>query len=354
MKTLLEPVYRTRVQSIAGIDDMARELGRDLAPMLVRHGLSPTIMSQMDAYISYSAMCAVLEGCADEWNCPDLGLRMAKLQNWNILGPVGLAVRLAKTVEEAMLKLADHMAIHSTGFHTYIEEHAQGSSRHASLVFVAKPGAGAGRQVIEHSLYVARNILSMLAGAHFFKPTSVSFQHGAPANAAAVRRAFDCSILYHESVNAIHFEAQVLRAPNVMCDPSYAPMIEAYFEKLRPQLDIDLVQAVRNLISNLIATDKCSLAGVAECYRIHPRTLQRRLSEKGISFAEILDDYRKAFALDMVARRAMPLVKIGDALGYADQSTFNQAFRRWTGTTPTLFALQGLPPMPSPTALQAH
>jgi AraC-like DNA-binding protein len=56
-----------------------------------------------------------------------------------------------------------------------------------------------------------------------------------------------------------------------------------------------------------------------------------------------LDDYRKALALDLVAHRSMPLIKIADALGYADQSTFNQAFRRWTGTTPTMFAEQGPP-----------
>jgi AraC-like DNA-binding protein len=340
MKALLEPVYRTRVQSIAGIDELARELGQDLEPLLLRCGLTPAIMAQADAYISYSVMCDLMEACALQWNCPDLGLRMARAQNWNILGPVGLAVRLATTVEQAMAKLADHMAIHSTGFRTYVKQDAVGGVRRASLVFVVKPGAGAGRQVIEHSLYVARNILSMLAGTRTFKPASVSFQHGAPPNAAAVRRAFECPILYHEEINAVHFDADVLRAPNVMCDPSYAPMIEAYFEKLRPQFEVDLVQAVRNMIGNLISTGKCSLVGAAECYGVHPRTLQRHLQAKDVSFAEILDDYRKTLALDLVARRAMPLVKIGDVLGYADQSTFNQAFRRWTGTTPTRFAAQ--------------
>jgi AraC-like DNA-binding protein len=336
MKTSLEPVYRTRVQSIAGIDDMARKLGQDIEPMLRRFGLSPGILSQADAYISYRAMCDLMEACATQWNCPDLGLRMAKAQYWNILGPVGLAVRLAATVEQAMAKLADHMALHSTGFHTYIEE--RGAGRQASLVFIVKPGADAGRQVIEHSLYVARNILTMLAGARAFKPASVGFRHAAPANAAAVRRAFDCPVVYGAQFDTIDFDAEVLRAPNVMCDRSHAPMIEAYFEKVRPRFDVDLVQAVRDMIGNLIATGKCSLAGAAECYRVHPRTLQRHLRAQGMSFAGILDDYRKRLALDLVARRALPLVKIGDALGYADQSTFNQAFRRWTGTTPTLFA----------------
>lgn len=30
----------------------------------------------------------------------------------------------------------------------------------------------------------------------------------------------------------------------------------------------------------------------------------------------------------------MPLSQVADALGFADQSVFNQAFRRWTNETP--------------------
>jgi AraC-like DNA-binding protein len=341
MTSPLQPAYRTRIQAIAGMDQIATELGRDLAPMLARYGLPPAPLCRAEADIPYSAMCALVEGCALEWHCPDLGLRLARLQNLDILGPLGLAVRLAATVEQAMARLAEHMSIHSTGFHTYIEKHAAGGGGQASLVFIARPGAGAGRQVVENALSVARNIFATLAGPKSFKPGSVSLQHGAPpleASAASVRRYFDCPVMYGESLNALHFDAGVLGAPNLLCDMAYAPLIEAYMASLRPQPDMDIVHAVRNRISNLIATGNCSLAGAAACFRVHPRTLQRRLRDQGTSFAEILDGYRETLALDLVGRQSMPLIKIADALGYADQSTFNQAFRRWTATTPTLYA----------------
>jgi AraC-like DNA-binding protein len=338
MKMMLQATYRTRAQSLLGIDALATALGRDLTPMLTRCGLSPSLMTDPDSDIDYSAMCRLLEECANEWRCPDLGLRLATTQNLNFLGVVGLAAMQAKTVEGALQALRDHMAIHSTGFHTEVEELMLPSGRQATLSFVPKPGVGAGRQVAEHSIYVARNILAVLSGMQAFKPIRVDFQHTPLPDETAVRHFFCCPVAYNAPANAIHFDAQILRAPNAVRDTAYAPLIDAYFAKVRPSLDADVINAVRNMIGKLLASGECSLAAVAQAYRVHPRTLQRRLRERGFSFGELLDDYRQALATDLVRRGAIPLVKIADALGYADQSTFNQAFRRWTGTTPTLFS----------------
>ena len=73
---------------------------------------------------------------------------------------------------------------------------------------------------------------------------------------------------------------------------------------------------------------------MADCLHLHPRTFQRRLSDAGVTFNQLLDDYRKSLAMDLLTRQDMPLVQVADVLGYADQSTFNQAFRRWTNSTP--------------------
>src|SRR5262249_7613405 len=93
----------------------------------------------------------------------------------------------------------------------------------------------------------------------------------------------------------------------------------------------------RCLIGQLIATGRCSREFAAECLNMHPRTLQRRLEERGTSFSELLDEHRQATAIDLVRRRALPLAQIADSLGYSNQSRVNQAFRRWTSTSPGRF-----------------
>ena len=70
------------------------------------------------------------------------------------------------------------------------------------------------------------------------------------------------------------------------------------------------------------------LLGVSE------RTLQRRLTELGRSFSDVVEDFRHEEAARLLATPGIPLVEVASRLGYAEQTSFTRAFRRWTGTTP--------------------
>jgi len=106
---------------------------------------------------------------------------------------------------------------------------------------------------------------------------------------------------------------------------------------MQPRLERDIVATTRQLIGKMLGTGRCSRELVADCLHLHPRTYQRRLQDAGVTFNQLLDDYRKSLATELLSREGMPLVQIADVLGYADQSSFHQAFRRWSGTTPLKF-----------------
>jgi AraC-like DNA-binding protein len=78
----------------------------------------------------------------------------------------------------------------------------------------------------------------------------------------------------------------------------------------------------------------CTLETAASSLRMEPRTLQRRLKEEGLFFRDLLDDWRRHRALDLVTRTRLPLAEIAAAVGYADQSVFTRAFQRWHGASP--------------------
>jgi len=67
------------------------------------------------------------------------------------------------------------------------------------------------------------------------------------------------------------------------------------------------------------------------------RTLRRRLSGDGLSFASLVDDERKARALVLLRKEALSLDEVANRLGYADGSTFARAFQRWTGDSPAVY-----------------
>jgi AraC-like DNA-binding protein len=72
------------------------------------------------------------------------------------------------------------------------------------------------------------------------------------------------------------------------------------------------------------------------------RTLQRRLADLGYTFNALADEVRDATARLYLEQPDMALAEIGYLLGFADQSTFNRAFKRWTGVTPKQARLQAL------------
>ena len=46
---------------------------------------------------------------------------------------------------------------------------------------------------------------------------------------------------------------------------------------------------------------------------------------------------RRSLALKYIEEPGYSITEIAFLLGYADQSAFNRAFKRWTGHTPTTF-----------------
>lgn len=333
--------YHSRAESFIGLTDLARTLGRPLDPMLRRHGFPANVLTDPEAIISYNALCKLLEACANEWDCPDFGLRLARLQNLNILGPVGLIARLSDTVGDALKALRDSMIIHSNGFTTSLDEGNIKTGVPASITYSPKPGSDAGRQMIELAVGISMNILAMTSGMQTFKPVRVGFQHSEPLDTAPAKRFFGAPVQFNELSNSLYFDPAILGLPTAIRDTAYAPLIRAYFDQLKPQMEDDIVSVTRRLIEKMLSTGRCSRDFIADCLHLHPRTFQRRLGDQGVTFNQLLDDHRRSLALDLISRGNAPLTQVADTLGYADQSSFHQAFRRWTKTTPRKFRHSG-------------
>jgi len=69
-------------------------------------------------------------------------------------------------------------------------------------------------------------------------------------------------------------------------------------------------------------------------------TLQRRLGEAGTTFQNLLDTERRRRAEQLLALTQLPLIDISQLLGFADNSAFSRAFRRWQGVSPLQYRQQ--------------
>lgn len=84
---------------------------------------------------------------------------------------------------------------------------------------------------------------------------------------------------------------------------------------------------------------KCSLSidYIAEEMNLSKRTLQRRLQQQNISFAQLRDQVRFHHAITYLVEQTMSIDSISASLDFSDRTSFTNAFKRWTGLSPSTF-----------------
>lgn len=98
-----------------------------------------------------------------------------------------------------------------------------------------------------------------------------------------------------------------------------------------------LLGEVRRTIRDRLVHGTPTAKEVAHALHLGQRTLQRRLSDLGLGFYEVLDSTRRTLAEGYLADPTLSLSEVAYLLGYAEQASFFRAFRRWHGQTPAAF-----------------
>lgn len=167
----------------------------------------------------------------------------------------------------------------------------------------------------------------------------VYFQHAAPSQLDEYHRIFGPEVHFEAPINCARFPTALLswQVPNA--DVSMYPVLQQHAEhmlvqKQRARNDDSIIAQVKVAITNALAKDQARLPLIAQDLLLSQRTLQRKLSDVGISFQQILDQTRKELAQDYLRQNDFSLADIAFLLAYREQSAFNHAFKEWTGLSP--------------------
>jgi AraC-like DNA-binding protein len=100
--------------------------------------------------------------------------------------------------------------------------------------------------------------------------------------------------------------------------------------------EFDLAE-LRSAVDRLLRSGYPTVQRIAGELQLSPRTLQRRLSDLGISYRDLIRDSRFEQAGRLLAESARPVADIAASLGYADASSFSRFFLRMAGMTPRAY-----------------
>lgn len=94
---------------------------------------------------------------------------------------------------------------------------------------------------------------------------------------------------------------------------------------------------MQEIVTGLLPDGYPDVQSVAGKVRVSARTLQRRLSEEGLTFVEVVARARLDVAQRLLDDPARKVIDVALDLGYSDPAHFTRAFVRWTGVAPRDF-----------------
>ncbi|AOH87235.1 hypothetical protein AWL63_24065 (plasmid) [Sphingomonas panacis] len=306
---------------------LVRELGGDPDRLLTAHNIAPAAVGVADRLLRYTAVATLVGETAADLNCPDFGMRLARKQGVQSLGPVAVLIRHAETVGDAIEGVSRYL------YHCAPPDIAALRRGRSTAVFTLEIAL---RQMayrdhwIEKGLMLTMEAFRLMLGPDF-APLRVTMQHRAISPPTAYRQFFGSPVEFGCELNSIHVPLAVLSKPIPGHDPTILAMAENYLSQIGSALP--LVEHVRELIHRMLKINQANLVDVARALIVHPRILQRRLSEYGTSFEAILDEVRREMAWQL-SERIPRASQIANMLGYSEQSGYSRACRRWYGQTP--------------------
>lgn len=176
--------------------------------------------------------------------------------------------------------------------------------------------------------------------AHFVGPEGtprrVCFEHPAPAYRAEYARIFGGKECFEQTFTGIEFDRALLDREQLHKNAELHAILTSEAERKLNRLTRGVSHAER-LREYLVATapeERPDMTSVARGLGMSVRSLRRRLSEEGVSYAGLVEEAHASVAKRLLDDPIRSIYETAYDMGFSDPSAFHRAFKRWTGMTP--------------------
>jgi AraC-like DNA-binding protein len=308
------------------------EAGFELAPLLARAGLTRQQVDDDHARISVRSQIRLIELAADAMQDELLGFHLARDFELREMGLLYYVLASSEKLGDSLHRAVRYSTIANEGIVLRFRDEAD-----AAMTFTyVGVDRHSDRHQIEFWLTSLARICRELTGRHLI-PTHAKVVHEREKGTAELNTFFGCEVAFGADVDEVIFSGNVKDLSVVSGDPYLNELLIKYCEDaisgrhgsrgtLRSDLENEIVQ--------LLPHGKTQMGEIARRLGMSKRTLARRLSSEGLTFAGILADLRVDLAKRHLTDEDLAISQIAWLLGYQEVSAFTHAFKRRTGKTP--------------------
>jgi AraC-like DNA-binding protein len=304
------------------------------AELLKEAGLNESQLTDPDARIPLSAVVRLWRAVTARLPDPALGLRLGADVRVREFGLVGYTMAFSRTLGAALKRLVRYDHIVSDALVVELEP-----AEDATWVRVdVQPALRAFRPAADARLAALLSGAREISGAPI-NPVLVQLPYRRPADVQEYERFFRAPLEFGALTTAFLLRSDDLARPVAFSDET----LSGYLDRLAEQLHVSLgtERTVRDEVRRVLWAEMSDgvpdLDHVARLLGMSARTLQRRLREEGTTFAAVLAQFRREMAQPLLREGRLAVSEVAFLLGYEDPSSFQRAFRRWSGLSPRAF-----------------
>ena len=322
---------------VKGIAEMLTAEGMDTRGLLVAAGIDPAALDAPGARLSTEKISRLWELAVERSGNPALGLAQHQVVRPASFDVVGYTMLSSTNLRGAFERLVRYLLILSDALAMTISDQREGCLITFELFGGGKPVP---RQRIEFIFSTVIGFCRWISSREVY-PVAVELAYPVPADLAPYRATFRGKINFDAPRNSMTFAATDMAAPLPASNPTLAELHERFAgEYLRHFDHAKTSYRAREVIIRRLPDGEPRRDEVASELAMSERTLQRRLEEEATSFIQLLDDTRRELAEQYLGRLHLTLAQAAYMLGFADQSSFFRACRRWFDLSPGQYRSQ--------------
>jgi AraC-like DNA-binding protein len=264
----------------------------------------------------------LLHEVAESTGDPLAGLHVAGSTSFDDYHAWGRGITRAGTLLEAITFATREIAQIQTG--TRVTMVHDGAQVHLSMQLLGRPEINP-RHHVEMNLLVLRRMLDLAVRP---VPARACFPHDNP-HVDELEGMFGPDLSFGSCMAELVFDHAALRLPLRRVAATQTPRLKDSTQGVH-HTALQVMQVLRQLI----LFERPTAQTVASAISMNVRRMQRHLAVWGVTFHDLLDQYRSRMALDYMQSRKYSVTDVAFRLGYSDTAHFIRAFRRWNGISP--------------------
>jgi AraC-like DNA-binding protein len=298
--------------------------------LLRRAGLPPGLFQQEKVYVTTAELFALWRAVGEMSSDAGIGIKLGAETRFERSHPAAIAVMCSRTFSDALERLGRYKKL------TCPEEiRVHKKAREAAVEFFYVEASEPQPDMLVDMVLAWILTVGQRGTDGQITPLRLELTRR-PKHRELLEDHFGCHVRFKADRNAL-----VLRSADL--DRQFITHNEELLSVIGTQLESELEarstsqnvgEQVKDTLRRSLAGRRPTLQDVAQELGLGARTLQRRLTDGGISFQQLVEDTRRELARHYLKQSKVELNEAAFLLGFEDANSFFRAFQVWEGTSP--------------------